>query len=66
MSFDYKKAKFNFVEQRNKFFIFSLVLIVVGFGVLFAKGLNLGIDFTHGTKVRIHADHSISVDKLQS
>lgn len=65
MSFDYTKAKFNFVEQRNKLFIFSLVLILVGFGVLFIKGLNLGIDFTHGTKVRVSADHPLSVDKLQ-
>jgi preprotein translocase SecF subunit len=62
---NYKNARFDFVKQRNKFFIISAVLIVIGFAILFVKGLNLGIDFTSGTRVEVSADHSISVDKVR-
>lgn len=65
MSFDNKNHKFSFVKQRNKFFLISAVLIVAGFAVLFISGLNLGIDFTSGTRVEVTADQSISVDKLE-
>lgn len=66
MSFDNKEHKFSFVKQRNKFFLISAVLIVAGLVVLFISGLNLGIDFTSGTRVEVESDHSISVDKLEN
>lgn len=60
-----KTNKFDFVQQRNKFFLISAVLIVAGLVVLFVSGLNLGIDFTSGTKVEVMADESISIDKVK-
>lgn len=65
MNYNFENAKFNFVEQRNKLFIFSAVLILAGLAVLFMKGLNLGIDFTSGSRVEIEAEQSLSVNKVK-
>lgn len=64
MSFNYKTAKFDFVKQRNKFFALSAALIIAGLVVLFTSGLNLGIDFTQGTRVDVMSNKPISVNKL--
>lgn len=65
MSFKDKEYKFDFVHQRNIFFGFSAALVIAGLIVLFVSGLNLGIDFTHGTRVDVTAKHAISSEKLK-
>ncbi|HET7657161.1 MAG TPA: protein translocase subunit SecF, partial [Bacillales bacterium] len=65
MIFNYKTAKFDFVKSRNIFFALSAAIIIAGIIVLFVKGLNLGIDFTEGTRVEVLTNHTVSVDKMQ-
>lgn len=53
MNFDREKFGFDFVKHRNKYFIFSGSLILVGIIVLALFGLNLSVDFEGGTRVEI-------------
>lgn len=39
------------VEKTKIWFSFSLIIIVIGLGFVFTRGLNFGIDFKGGTKV---------------
>lgn len=44
-----------FMKVRLQVFVLSLCLCVAALGLLFTKGLNLGIDFTGGTIVEVRA-----------
>lgn len=55
---------FDFVKHRKKFFAISLVLVILGGAFIAFKGLNLGIDFTNGSRVQILADQSITTEDI--
>ena len=38
--------------------IFSFILVIFSIGILFFKGLNLGVDFKGGTLIEIRAENS--------
>jgi preprotein translocase subunit SecF len=44
---------FDFVKNRKYYFIFSGLLVIAGIISLFLHGLNLGVDFSAGTRVQI-------------
>ncbi|WP_404404071.1 protein translocase subunit SecDF [Jeotgalibacillus malaysiensis] len=48
-----KFDRFDFVKIRKKFFILSAVLLVAGLSVLLAFRLNLGIEFTEGSRMEV-------------
>ncbi|TFE01051.1 protein translocase subunit SecDF [Jeotgalibacillus salarius] len=48
-----KFDRFDFVTVRKKFFILSAVLLVAGLAVLLAFRLNLGIEFTEGSRMEV-------------
>ncbi|KGX88988.1 protein translocase subunit SecDF [Pontibacillus litoralis] len=56
---------FDFVKHRNKFFGISVVLIVLGGAFLAFAGLNLGVDFTSGSRVQIQADEPIAIEEVE-
>lgn len=58
--------RFDFAASRKKFFIASFVLITVGMIVLGIFRLNLGIDFTQGTRVEITSDAALSKEQVES
>lgn len=43
-----KRKKFEFVKNSKPAYITSTIIIVLGLGLLFVKGLNLGVDFKGG------------------
>ncbi|MET0252015.1 MAG: protein translocase subunit SecF [Novosphingobium sp.] len=43
----------DFLRWRTPFYIISLVLMVASLGLVFAKGLNLGVDFVGGQMIRV-------------
>ncbi|MGE7693030.1 protein translocase subunit SecDF [Lysinibacillus sp. NPDC094177] len=59
-----KFDRFDFVHNRKKFYTFSLAILVAGLVVLGIFRLNLGIDFSSGTRVQIEADHSLTKEEV--
>ncbi|RYL94710.1 protein translocase subunit SecF [Sporolactobacillus sp. THM19-2] len=55
----------DFMKYRNVFFTFSAALILLGIVSLFVFKLNLGIDFSSGTRVDIQTNHPMSVTKVE-
>lgn len=56
----------NFVQHRKKFFIFTAVLIVLGFAAILVFKINPGIDFTSGSRIEIAANEEINVEEVES
>jgi SecD/SecF fusion protein len=55
----------NFVKHRKAFFLFSSFMIIAGIIVLLVSKLNLGIDFTSGTRIEVMADHSLTAKEIE-
>ncbi len=51
-----KFDRIDFVKVRKKFFVLSAILLVAGLAVLLTFRLNLGIDFTAGTRLEVLSD----------
>ncbi|WP_445490178.1 protein translocase subunit SecDF [Niallia sp. 03133] len=59
-----KFDRIDFVKYKNIFFSVSGVLIAAGIIILFVFKLNLGIDFSSGSRVEIMADKSLTTEEL--
>ncbi|MBU0905575.1 MAG: protein translocase subunit SecDF [Firmicutes bacterium] len=59
-----KFDRFDFVNARKKFFTASIVFIAIGAILLGVFKLNLGIDFSSGTRVEILSEDSLTKDEL--
>ena len=59
-----KEIKFsNFYKNLN---IFSAILVIFSIGILFFKGINLGVDFKGGTLIEIRTENSeITISELR-
>jgi SecD/SecF fusion protein len=57
---------FNIVNHRKKFFTASIALVLAGIISLAIFRLNLGIDFTSGSRIQVLADQSITVEEVES
>ncbi|MFD1639973.1 protein translocase subunit SecF [Evansella tamaricis] len=67
MNFDHDNTKIDFVKHRNKFFIFSGAMIVIGIILLSTIGLNLGIDFRSGTTIDVLTNNApISSEEIST
>ncbi|MBF0713432.1 protein translocase subunit SecD [Gemella sp. GH3] len=58
--------KFNFTKHMNKFFALSVVIIIAGTISLSTFKLNLGIDFSSGTRIDVMSDSQITQDQIKS
>ncbi len=56
----------DFIAQRNKFFMLSGIIIILGIICLSIFGMNLGIDFSKGSRVDIQGDESLSIEKVNA
>ena len=59
------KPHFDFMRKRWLGFGFSIVLTLVSLGMLFTKGLNLGIDFTGGILMEVHTAQEADLAKMR-
>ncbi|KGP73916.1 protein translocase subunit SecD [Pontibacillus yanchengensis] len=57
--------EFDFVKNRKKFFGLSIFLVLAGAVIIAFNGLNLGIDFTNGSRVQVLAENTIDVDEIE-
>ena len=58
--------RFDFVKHANKFFALSGIIVFAGIVILFIFKLNLGIDFTSGTRADITTDGNATVEQVES
>ena len=55
----------DFMKYRRAALLVSLVCVVVSIGLIFTKGLNLGIDFTGGNVVQVEFAQGVSVGDVR-
>src|SRR5699024_10191692 len=60
-----KFDRLDFVHTRKIFFALSTILLTAGIVILFIFKLNLGIDFSSGTRVEIATDQTLSTEQLE-
>ncbi len=56
--------RFNFVQHRKKFYLFSTIILVVGVIIISLFKLNLGIDFSSGTRVEVLSNEPITQKEI--
>lgn len=56
--------RFDFVHNRRKFYGLSFIILVVGIVILSIYNLNLGIDFSKGTRVEVLSNEKITQDEI--
>ncbi|QCR33005.1 protein translocase subunit SecDF [Lysinibacillus sp. SGAir0095] len=56
--------RFDFVKNRKKFYSLSICILIVGVVILGIFKLNLGIDFSSGTRVEILANQKITQEEV--
>ncbi|MBM7554649.1 protein translocase subunit SecDF [Thalassobacillus pellis] len=57
--------KFDFVSVRKRFFTISIIIAVAGVIALSTMRLNLGIDFTSGSRVSIMTDGEVNAEQVE-
>lgn len=58
--------KYDFVKNRNLYFIISTLLTVIGIVFLLTAGLKLGIEFDRGSRVNIQANETLTNEQVQA
>ena len=58
--------RFDFVKNRNIFFTISAILVIAGLIICFIFKLNLGTDYTSGTRVQVNSSQTLTNAKLTS
>jgi len=60
-----KKTNINFIGFRNKMFVLSAVLVLLGFVMVFLGKANLSVDFTGGTELQIRFAEPLAIGDLR-
>lgn len=55
----------DFMKARHVFGAISAALVIGSIALLFTRGLNLGLDFTGGTLIEVHAETDIALDEAR-
>ena len=59
-----EQHRYDFMGLRRTFGVLSIALVVVAVVLLVTRGLNLGLDFTGGALIEVHAESDIVIDEL--
>lgn len=62
----FQHTNIDFLGKRRKFYLLSIAIIVIGLGILFTKGIPLGIDFQGGTEIQLKFANDVNVGDLRS
>lgn len=60
----FQNMKVNFLGNRKKFYLLSLIVILIGAGSLVSKGLNYGVDFVGGRSYIVRFDTPVEVSEV--
>lgn len=58
----FKNTSINFIGNRKIYYVISFVIILLGVGSLFSKGLNYGVDFKGGRTFVVRFDDNVNVN----
>lgn len=61
---NFKLTELNYIKPMRTLFLISCAVVIIGIGILFFRGLNLGIDFASGTRVEVQTESQVSQDDL--
>ena len=61
----FKSINIDFIGKRKKFYIISSLIVLLGIGSLFTKGLNYGVDFVGGRTYVVRFADNIDKDLLR-
>tara|TARA_B100001250_G_scaffold162262_1_gene139411 strand:- start:3053 stop:6037 length:2985 start_codon:yes stop_codon:yes gene_type:complete len=61
----FKDININFIGNRKKFYVLSSVVLLLGIGSLFTKGLNYGVDFVGGRTYVVRFDETVDNEELR-
>jgi SecD/SecF fusion protein len=59
-------SNISFVTNRKKFYVLSAIIISIGLGALFTRGLDKGVDFTGGRTYTVEFGQDIDINDLAS
>lgn len=65
-SVNFKLTEWNYVKHMRTMFLISCAIVIIGLGILFFRGLNLGIDFASGTRVEVQTETQVSQEELEA
>jgi preprotein translocase subunit SecF len=60
------KTSIDFLKPRRKLYAVSALIIVIGLSSLFAKGVDLGIDFLGGTEIVVRFTNQVAIGDVRS
>jgi SecD/SecF fusion protein len=61
-----KNANYGFVKNRKKYYLGSLLFILVGIGFIFTKGFSLGVDFQGGRTYTVRYAQPIDLENVRA
>ncbi|CAN5582931.1 protein translocase subunit SecF [soil metagenome] len=56
----------DFLGQRKKFYLVSVIIIAIGMTILFTKGIPLGIDFQGGTELQVRFQNTVDISEIRN
>lgn len=59
-------SNFDFINQRKRFYIISLAVIVIGLGFMVTKGFGYGVDFEGGRSYVVRFDKPVQTDAART
>ena len=62
----FKNTNVDFIGLRKRFYILSSIIVVLGLGSLFTKGLQLGVDFDGGRTFVVRFDDTVNNEDLRN
>lgn len=62
----FQNINIDFIKKRKRFYILSFVVILLGVGSLFTKGLNYGVDFVGGRTYVVRFVETVDNEALRS
>ena len=66
MEFFHRKTSIPFMGQRRRWYVVSAVLLIAAMASLFARGLNLGIDFTGGVVLELQFPQAVDLEQVRA
>src|SRR3990167_8404382 len=65
MEFFHKETKIDFMRMRTLNWTLSAIVTILSLWMLYAKGLNFGLDFTGGTQIELRLSQNLNIEEIR-